>query len=71
MRKRSPSFLFMLIMIGTIIRPMLAQHLSLDVGGDKVSKSIRITESYSLPVYYSYVLNLNSGSVFFVLRFSI
>jgi len=37
MRKRSLSFLFMLIMIGTITLPMLAQHLSLDVRGDKVS----------------------------------
>ena len=39
--------------------------------GVKVSKSVKITENYSLPIYFSYIVNPNSGLVFFVLGVSI
>jgi hypothetical protein len=39
--------------------------------GIKVSKSVKITESFSLPVFCSYIVNPNSGLVFFVLGLSI
>ncbi len=39
--------------------------------GFKVSKSIKITDNYSLPIYFSYIVNPNSGLVFFVLGVSI
>ena len=39
--------------------------------GFKVSKSITITDNFSLPVYFSYIVNPNTGLVFFVLGLSI
>ena len=39
--------------------------------GIKVSKSVKITETYSLPVYCSYIVNPNSGLVFFVFGLSL
>ena len=39
--------------------------------GINVSKEIRITDSFSLPVYCTYIVNPNSGLVFFVLGLSL
>jgi hypothetical protein len=39
--------------------------------GFKVSKSIHITNSFSLPVFFSYIVNPNTGLVYFVVGLSI